>query len=171
MFSKENWKFSKYHNRGLSHYIIIKCETIVFPSGGWVHIAVEGTLLILVSVRNYRQPCHSLTQVLSVHCSCHLEPGAEWLQQWVDWSKHLFSWASLTNLPPCDSLTFFPNAIVFWSENFWFFGDSIVTCDALLEAVLWENSLLKQTCERVFCWSGHLRGFVIFGRVWMVPNK
>ena len=39
-----------------------------------------------------------------------------------------------------------------------FFGDSELSCDALLEAGLWEDVLLMQTCEGMFSWSRQTRG-------------
>ena len=145
-------------------------------------------LISLLRWKNPACPClckeletaTSFFHALSVHCCFHSETAAERLQQWLDWFidslihwfiDSLISSASQTNLFPCDLLSFLPIAITFWSENFWFFGDSVVTCDAFLGAVLWEDTLLTQTCEKMFCWTGHLRAFVMFGRVYMVPNK
>ena len=49
-------------------------------------------------------------------------------------------------------------------ESFGFFGNSVVSCGIFLEVVLWENVLLKQTREKMFCWRRHVRGCVMFGK-------
>jgi hypothetical protein len=47
-----------------------------------------------------------------------------------------------------------------------FFGHSLVSCDALLEAVLWKHAWLKHICERIFCWSRHIRGCFAKTNTW-----
>jgi hypothetical protein len=42
-----------------------------------------------------------------------------------------------------------------------FFGNSVVSY-VFLEAVSWEVALLNQTQKKMFCWSRHVRGYIIF---------
>jgi hypothetical protein len=50
-----------------------------------------------------------------------------------------------------------------------FFGDSVLSRDVFLEAVLWEDVLTTQACERALCWSQTCGAFleaVLWKRMW-----
>lgn len=61
-----------------------------------------------------------------------------------------------------------------WSRNFWFSGR--ISCDLFLGTALWDDDVLLRADKRcfpgsclvrghvMFCWSGHLRGHVLFGK-------
>jgi hypothetical protein len=50
-------------------------------------------------------------------------------------------------------------------ESSGYVGDSVVSCAVFLETVLWEDVLLKQTHERMFCWA-QTRGVFLEAAWW-----